>query len=104
MTDVSEEPSMVELGGDQRRGEPNLVLRPSVEGDAAVVLRFIRKLAEFDGVSGSVRATEDKIHQALFGDLPLAHVVLAEIDGRADGFASYFFTYSTCLARPGIWL
>ncbi len=95
---------MVDLGSDQRRGEPNLILRPAVEGVTALVLRFIGNLAEFDGGSGSVRATEDQIHEALFGDPPLAHVVLAEIDERAVGFASYFFTYSTFLARPGIWL
>jgi GNAT superfamily N-acetyltransferase len=95
---------MVDLGSDQRSGEPNLTLRPAVEKDTALVLRFIGKKAEFDGVSGSVMATEGKLHEALFGDPPLAHVVLAEIDGRAIGFASYFFTYSTPLARAGIWI
>ncbi len=34
----------------------------------------------------------------------MAFVLFAEIDGRVVGFAIYFLTFSSFLARPGIWL
>jgi GNAT superfamily N-acetyltransferase len=79
-------------------------LRAAVREDVPLILRFIRKLSVFDGAPDAVEATEERLEQTLFGNPPLAHVVLAELDGKAVGFASYFFTFSTFLARPGIWL
>jgi GNAT superfamily N-acetyltransferase len=79
-------------------------LRAAVREDVPLILRFIRKLSVFDGAPDAVEATEERLEQTLFGNPPLAHVVFAELDGKAVGFASYFFTFSTFLARPGIWL
>jgi GNAT superfamily N-acetyltransferase len=79
-------------------------LREAVREDVPLILRFIRKLSVFDGAPDAVEATEERLEQTLFADPPLAHVVFAELDGKEVGFASYFFTYSTFLARPGIWL
>lgn len=81
-----------------------ITLRPAVGADISLILRFIGAKAEFDGAAGSVRMTAEKLEEALFAEPPLVHVVLAESEGRAIGFASYDFTYSTFLARPSIWL
>ncbi len=84
--------------------EAAVQLREAVREDIPLVLRFIEKKAGFDGAADAVEATEESLLRTIFGDPPLAHVLLAEIDGRAVGFASYFFSYSTFLARPGFWL
>jgi GNAT superfamily N-acetyltransferase len=51
-----------------------------------------------------VVGTEHELEQHLFGDRPAAEVVLAEAAGGPVGFALFFTTFSTFLARPGIWL
>jgi GNAT superfamily N-acetyltransferase len=91
------------MGGDDS-DETAIRVREAVREDIPLILTFIGKKAEFDGAADAVEATEGALLRALFGDPPLAHVLLAEAGGSPVGFASYFFTYSTFLARPCIWL
>src|SRR4051794_39537993 len=79
-------------------------LRAATPEDVPLVLSFITRKAEFDGAAGTVEATERALLRTLFCDPPLAYVLLAEAGGGAVGFASYYFTSSTFLARPGVWL
>jgi GNAT superfamily N-acetyltransferase len=84
--------------------EPAITIRPAAPADAALVLSFLRKKAAFDGVPDAVQATAEGLQRILFAELPLAHVAFAEIEGRAVGFAWYFYTFSSFLAQPAIWL
>jgi GNAT superfamily N-acetyltransferase len=79
-------------------------IREATAEDTPVILDFIRKKAAFDGVPQWVEATPDKLSQALFGPRPMAFVIFAEIAGKIAGFAIYYLTFSSFLARPGIWL
>jgi GNAT superfamily N-acetyltransferase len=81
-----------------------VTFREAVESDVPRILGLLAKLADFDGVPDAVEATAERLGRSLFGDPPMAHVVLAECSGRAVGLASYYFTFSTFLARPGVWL
>lgn len=72
--------------------------------DAALVLRFIQGLAEYEHLAHECVATEDALRATLFGDRPAAEVLIGELAGEARGFALFFPTYSTFLARPGLWL
>jgi GNAT superfamily N-acetyltransferase/mannose-6-phosphate isomerase-like protein (cupin superfamily) len=81
-----------------------VTLRAATAADIPLLLEFLGKKAAFDGVPDALVATADQLGRALFADPPLAHVLFAELGGRAVGFASYFFTFSTFLARPGLWL
>jgi GNAT superfamily N-acetyltransferase len=74
------------------------------ENDVAVILSFIRKLAEYEKLSHLVVATEADIHQNVFGPNPVAEVLLAHWDGAPVGFALYFRNFSTFLGQPGIYL
>ena len=49
-------------------------------------------------------ATEELIHEALFGDSPHAEAMVARVGDEAVGFTLYFHTFSTFLARPGLYL
>jgi len=51
-----------------------------------------------------VVADESSLRNALFGARPAAEVILAYIDEQAVGFAIYFQTFSTFMARSGIYL
>jgi GNAT superfamily N-acetyltransferase len=85
-------------------GADDLVIRPATRHDVPTVLAFIRELAEYERLAHEVVATEELVDEWLFGERPAAEVVLADLDGEAVGFALYFTTFSTFLARPGIWL
>jgi GNAT superfamily N-acetyltransferase len=76
----------------------------AVEADVPLILRFIQELAEYERLSHEVVATEERLRETLFGPRPAAEVVIARAAGEPVGFALYFTTYSTFLARPGIYL
>jgi GNAT superfamily N-acetyltransferase len=79
-------------------------LRLAGPADAALLLRLIRALAEYEKLSDQVVATEQGLTQTLFGARPAAESLIAEVDGTPAGFALFFHNYSTFLARPGIYL
>ena len=79
-------------------------LRPATPGDVPVILACIRALAEYERLAHECVATEALLHASLFGDRPAAEVVLAFSGEEPAGFALWFESYSTFLARPGIYL
>lgn len=81
-----------------------MIIRPAVEADVPLILRFIRELADYERLLHEVVATEDRLRATLFGARPAAEVVIAEADGQPVGFALFFPNYSTFLAQPGVWL
>jgi GNAT superfamily N-acetyltransferase len=83
---------------------PNLRIVPATERDVAVILSFIRKLADYEKLSHQVTATEDLLRQALFGERPVVEVLIANVGEEPAGFALYFHNFSTFLGRPGIYL
>ena len=86
------------------RFEKQLVIRNAHIKDTPLILSFIRELADYEKLSHQVEATEDKLQESLFSADVAAHVLIAEYGEEAAGFAVYFFSYSTFLARPGLYL
>ena len=79
-------------------------LRPAVRTDATQILAFITELAEYERARHEVIATVADIERSLFDDGSTVHSLICERDGRAIGFAVYFYSYSTWLGRNGIYL
>ena len=77
--------------------------RFAAESDVPVILDLIKQLAEYENAADQVVATEELLHESLF-EQRAAEVLLVETDGRAVGFAVFFTSYSTWLARAGIFL
>jgi GNAT superfamily N-acetyltransferase len=77
---------------------------PASERDVRLILSFIRKLAEYEKLSHMVVATEESIREHVFGENPVAEVLLAYWDEEPVGFALYFRNFSTFLGRAGIYL
>ncbi len=79
-------------------------IRPATPADIPLILAFIRALAEYEREPDAVSATEERLLQHGFGPNPYFHCLIAEHNGRAVGFALYFFNYSTWLGAPGLYL
>jgi GNAT superfamily N-acetyltransferase len=79
-------------------------IRPASRRDVPTILDFIQQLAEFERLRDHVQATAAALDETLFGAHPAAEVIIASIEGRDVGFALFFQTYSTFLARPGLHL
>ncbi|WP_066812417.1 GNAT family N-acetyltransferase [Sphingomonas asaccharolytica] len=80
-----------------------VTIRPATPQDAALILRFIRELAEFEREPDAVKATEEGLRHALFGERS-AEAVIAEQEGKPMGFALFFHNFSTWTGRKGLYL
>lgn len=77
--------------------------RFATEDDLALILDFIRGLADYEEMSNDVVATEQKLKETLF-QKKYAEIIFALDNGVEVGFALFFHTYSTFLAKPCIYL
>jgi len=78
-------------------------IRFAAEPDTALILRFIRELAEYERMSDEVSATEELLYDSLFVTC-VAEAVIGEEDGAPAAFALFFKNFSTFLGRPGLYL
>jgi GNAT superfamily N-acetyltransferase len=88
----------------QRAGAPAAVIRAARTDDVPLLLEMFAELAEYEKLTDLLQATPARLQRALFGEPPAASALIAEVDGRAAGYAIYFPTFSTFLAIQGIWL
>jgi GNAT superfamily N-acetyltransferase len=83
---------------------PALRIRPARPEDVPLLLELILELAEYEKLAEHVRADEERLRRALFGERPAAEALIAEVGGQSAGYALYFPTFSTFLAIEGVWL
>ena len=91
-------------------------IAPAEVRDVPVILSMINELAEYERLAHEVVATEDSVRESLFGAKLHAEAVIARaVSGRsgvaekadgneAVGFAVWFYSYSTFLSKPGLYL
>ncbi len=84
--------------------ESGFSIRPAVPKDIPLILELIRDLATYERAPNDVTATEDQLHQVLFGEKPSAEVLIARERTEAVGFAVFFHNFSTWLGKPGLYL
>jgi GNAT superfamily N-acetyltransferase len=81
-----------------------LSIRPAVSGDAPIVVRFVRELAQYENLLHEVEGGEAEFDAALFGPNPRVFCDIAEWDGVPVGQALWFYSFSTFSCRHGIYL
>src|SRR5947208_11150423 len=79
-------------------------IRPACLEDVPVILQLIHDLATYERAPDEVSATEEQLVDVLFGERPVAEVLLAFEEESPIGFAVYFYNFSTWLGRPGLYL
>ena len=71
--------------------------------DTALILEFIKALAEYEKLSDEVVATPETLEEWIF-DRQKAEVIFVLEDGVEVGFALFFHNFSTFLGRAGLYL
>jgi GNAT superfamily N-acetyltransferase len=83
---------------------PPFEVRDARPEDVPAIAAMIRALAEYEKLAHACVSTEHDLQRALFGPNPAAEVLIATAGGVPAGFALFFHTFSTFLARRGLWL
>ncbi len=81
-----------------------LTLRFATADDVPVILELIKELADYEKLSHEIVATEEMLRKSLFGERPVAEVIIADYLTKPVGFSLFFHNFSTFLGRPGIYI
>ena len=71
--------------------------------DTALILKFIKDLAEYEMMADLVVATPEMLEEEIF-EKRKAEVLFVMENGREVGFALFFHNFSTFLGRAGLYL
>jgi GNAT superfamily N-acetyltransferase len=82
----------------------DVAIRPARPADVGAVHALIRELAVYEKLEHLCTGTAQALEEALFGPRRSVDVLVAEVRGEIVGFTLFFPTFSTFLARPGLWL
>jgi GNAT superfamily N-acetyltransferase len=79
-------------------------IRSATPADVAAIFALMYELAEFEKLTHLFIATEEGVHDALFGTRPSAEALVAEQEGEVVGYALFFHNFSTFLGKRGLYL
>jgi GNAT superfamily N-acetyltransferase len=82
------------------------MIRTATAADVPALHTLIRELAEYEKAPQEAKATEEQLHEALFGDRPAAyaHIAADDTTGETVGCAIWFLNFSTWRGVHGIYL
>ncbi|WP_282702937.1 GNAT family N-acetyltransferase [Streptomyces sp. CC219B] len=82
------------------------MIRTATPADIPVIHTLVRELAEYEKAPDEAKATQQQLHEALFGDRPAAyaHIAVDDTTGEPVGFALWFLNFSTWRGVHGIYL
>ena len=83
---------------------PMLDIRPTTRADVPQLLALIRGLATYEKKRHKAVVTEADLLRDGFGPQPKFRSLIAEWQGKAAGYASFFYFYSTFQGRPALFL
>lgn len=82
----------------------DLTIRRAGPGDARVFLDLVDALADYERLDRPTPDARERLVRDGFGEHPRFHPYLAERRGEVVAYAITFFTYSSFLARPTLFL
>jgi len=82
----------------------DIAIRPATVADADGIFAMLRGLSESVGDSDKMVSSVDDIRQHGFGDAPLFEALVAERAGSIVGLSLYFYSFSTWLGCPGVYI
>ena len=82
----------------------DLVIRPATPEDSAAIRALVVALAEYERLDPPDSAAQERLLADAFRPQPRVEIAVAVVDGAVVGYAFFFETYSTFLARPTLYL
>jgi GNAT superfamily N-acetyltransferase len=79
-------------------------IRDAIATDVSEIVAMIGELAEYERLSHQVQTTAESLTENLFGPRRVAEAMVAECDGRAAGYAIYFYNFSSFVGKAGLFV
>jgi GNAT superfamily N-acetyltransferase len=79
----------------RKNNEMNITLRKAVREDCPRLLELVKELAVYERAPKEVTVTLEHFEKSGFGSRPVWWAIVAEVDGRVEGFALYYIRFST---------
>jgi GNAT superfamily N-acetyltransferase len=79
-------------------------IRKAKKSDSGEIIKLIIELAKFEKLPSPDEKAKKRLLKDAFGKKPVFYILLAETDKKAVGYAFYFFTYSSFLAKKSLYL
>jgi GNAT superfamily N-acetyltransferase len=81
-----------------------LTIRAGARRDARAIVTLIRELARYERLLHEVRITPAMVRRHGFGPRAYFQTLICRREGKPVGLALYFFTYSSFMGKPVLWL
>lgn len=79
-------------------------IRSATPVDVPEILNLIKELALFENEPDAVKTTEEDLLRDGFGENPFFKCLVAEVSGKVEAMALYYFCWSTWTGRPSMFL
>jgi GNAT superfamily N-acetyltransferase len=73
----------------------SIVIRDAIREDVPAMFELIKELALYEKAPEQVTNTVDQMYEDGFGENPIFHTIVSEVEGEIVGMALYYFRYST---------
>lgn len=73
----------------------NITIRRAIKEDCSRLLELVKELAVYERAPDEVTVTLEHFAESGFGERPVWWAIVAELDGRVEGFALYYIRFST---------
>lgn len=81
-----------------------IIIRKAKASEFKQVLELINELAAFEKLSPPDKKAINRLKKDAFGKNPKFKILVALADDKITAYAFYFFTYSSFLAKPTLYL
>jgi GNAT superfamily N-acetyltransferase len=79
-------------------------IRKARRSDFEKVFKLIKELAHFERLKPPSKSAKNRLLRDSFGNRPQNNILVSESKKEITGYAFYFFTYSSFLARKTLYL
>jgi GNAT superfamily N-acetyltransferase len=81
-----------------------LRVRAAEAADVPAIFELIGELADYERLRHQLAGSADELRRHLFDEPRFAQAMAATWDDAVVGYGLYFFSYSTFLCRPGLYV
>lgn len=87
-----------------KSNEASIAIRKATRDDAKVILSLVNALADYEKLTPPNAAAKERLINDMSSERPRFDAYIADVDGKAAGYAFVFETYSSFLALPTLYL